>query len=170
MNKMSDAVVATLEAAARLLPSPGYINGDDYDQWYVEATPSLLVALAELARSQDAHELADRLDRLSHPLCMEPLDAVLTTNSMPKRWCFNPVKAAGTPCELHKPERAVDLGRCTWAGSDTERICRSTPNPGDDRCKEHAAFCRAIKTDGAVCNRHNCSVPKHRQAAVSAAH
>ncbi|MFB6572960.1 hypothetical protein [Streptomyces noursei] len=169
MKTMSDAVEAVLEAAARLAPSPGYINGDHYDEWYVEATPVLLVALAELARCRDDRELADKLNLLSGPLCMEPLDAVLPTNSMPKRWCFNPVATAGAPCELHKPERAADLGRCTWAGR-AERICRSTPNPGDDRCEEHAALCRAIKTNGAVCNQHNCSVPKHRRAAVSAAH
>lgn len=162
MTKPTDSIVATLEAAAKLLPYPGYVNGDTYSEWYIPATPALLRALAELARTQGSTDLADRLDRFSHPLCMEPLDAVLPTQDMPRKWCGNPVTAGDEPCAEHTPERAADLGRCTWTAAETARICRSAPAPGDDRCEVHAAYCRAVKGNGAVCNRRHCSVPKHR--------
>ncbi|MFK8851418.1 hypothetical protein [Streptomyces sp. Ac-502] len=168
MTDITDTVTAILESAARLLPTPGYVNGDDYSDWHIRASPRLLRALAELARDEGGHQLADRLDRFSHPLCMEPLDTILSIETMPVKWCVNPVELEGAPCELHTPEHASDLGRCTWAGPDAARICRNAPAPGDDRCAVHAAFCRVIRVDGAVCNRHRCSVPKHRRAPVSA--
>ncbi|MCZ1006536.1 hypothetical protein [Streptomyces lydicus] len=116
MSNNAAAVAATLEAAAGLRLTAGLVNGDHYDEWYVEARPSLLLALAELARSQGASQLADKLDRFSHPLCMEPLDAVLSPGDMPTKWCLEPVEAAGRPCGLRTPDHAVELGRCTWEG------------------------------------------------------
>ncbi|WP_128380446.1 hypothetical protein [Streptomyces cavernae] len=166
-DKITENTGPILEAAARLRPCPGYINGHDYQDWYIEATPDLLLALAQLARDRHRHELADRLERLSKPLCMEPLDPVLSYDALPKSWCGRTVKATGLPCELHIPERAADLGRCTWAGPGAQRICRSAPLEGDDRCTEHAARCRAVKGDGEVCDRPDCRVPKHRQAPAS---
>lgn len=166
MAKITDSVLRILEAAAELRPAPGYVNGDEYADWYIEATPRLLLALADPARAQDEPHLADRLDRLSHPLCMEPLDAVLPTEAMPEKWCFKPVKVTGAPCELHTPERAADLGRCTWTGSGASRICRRAPITGRDRCKRRAVFCRAVKADGAICGRAHCKVPKHQVASV----
>lgn len=162
----TENIVAILKAAARLRPSAGYVNGLDYQDWYTEATPDLLRALAQLARFRQEHELAGRLEQLSKPLCMEPLDAVLSYDAPPKTWCGRPVKSAGMPCELHTPERAGDLGRCTWSGPGAERICRSAPLEGDDRCERHAECCRAVKGDGKVCNRYHCRVPKHRQAST----
>lgn len=158
-----------LEAAARLRPSAGYVNGLDYGDWFIEAKPDLLLAVAQLARDLSRHELAGRLERLSKPMCMEPLDAVLSYDAPPQTWCGRTVKAEGLPCELHTPERAADLGRCTWAGPGDARICRSAPLEGHDRCRGHVACCRAVKGDGTVCNRRDCRVPKHRQAPGSEA-
>jgi hypothetical protein len=169
MTTMTDAVATTLEAAAKLSPVPGYINGDDYAEWYIPASPALLRALAQLALAHGSSELADRLADFSHPLCMEPLDTVLTPGTMPRQWCGTPVQKEGDPCDKHTPEHAAELGRCSWAGSPDGRICRDAPEPGDDRCEVHAAYCRAIKRDGKVCNRTDCSVPKHREASESAA-
>jgi hypothetical protein len=166
-DNTTESIAAILEAAARLRPSAGYVNGHDYQDWYTEATPNLLFALAQLARTRHEHELADRLEQLSKPLCMEPLDAVLSYDAHPDKWCGRPVKAKDMPCDLHIPERAADLGRCTWAGPGAKRICRSVPLEGDDRCEDHAAYCRAVKSDGTVCNRPHCRVPKHRQVSTS---
>ncbi|MDG9688296.1 hypothetical protein QC334_37170 [Streptomyces sp. DH18] len=166
--RTADAVATTLDAAARLSPSPGYINGDDYGEWYIEAGPELLRALSQLALAHGSDTLAARLERLSNPLCMEPLDDVLTPGTMPQRWCGTPVEKAGDPCAQHTPEHAAGLGRCAWAGLDQvwapRRICRDAPAAGDDRCPEHAEYCRAVKRDKKVCNRLNCTVPKHREA------
>ncbi|MBO8202672.1 hypothetical protein [Streptomyces smyrnaeus] len=169
MIDITDSVVRTLEAASRLRPTPGFVNGDEYAEWYVEASSQLLLALADLAQAQDEPQLARQLELFSHPLCMEPLDAVLPTEAMPKTWCFNPVKTADTPCALHTPERAADLGRCTWTGDGALRMCRTEPAPGDDRCKRHAEFCRAVKVDGAVCGRPRCRIPQHQMAPVPGA-
>lgn len=170
--RTADAVATTLDVAAKLSPTPGYINGDEYGQWYIEAVPELLRALSQLALAHGSDTLAARLERLSNPLCMEPLDAVLTPGAMPQRWCGTPVKKAGAPCGAHVPERAAELGRCTWAGSDTEwtvsarRICRDAPAAGDDRCPKHAAYCRVVKRDKKVCGRPDCTIPKHQEAAA----
>ncbi|MFD7973022.1 hypothetical protein [Streptomyces clavifer] len=86
MLKITDPVAATLEEAAQLCPYPAYANGNDYGDWYIEASPPLLLALVELARSQGSDSLTERLERLTHPLCMEPLDAVLPSRAMPERW------------------------------------------------------------------------------------
>ncbi|WP_328843023.1 hypothetical protein [Streptomyces sp. NBC_00258] len=166
-DKTTASIVTILEAAARLRPSAGYVNGHDYQDWYTKATPNLLLALAQLARIHHGHELAGRLEQLSKPLCMEPLDAVLSYDAHPQTWCGRPVKSKSLPCELHTPERAADIGRCTWADPGAKRICRSAPLKDDDRCENHATYCRAVKSDGTVCNRHHCRVPKHRQASTS---
>ncbi|MFD4754332.1 MULTISPECIES: hypothetical protein [unclassified Streptomyces] len=167
--------MTTLNAAAGLHPSPGYINGDEYSQWYIEAGPRLLRALSQLALANGSGELADRLENLSHPLCMEPLDDVLTPGTVPRQWCSTPVKEQGDPCAEHTPEHASKLGRCSWAGTGqvwesraVRRICRAPLVPGDDRCAAHAAYCKVIKRDKQVCNRTNCTVPKHRKASVTA--
>ncbi|MFC9429618.1 hypothetical protein [Streptomyces sp. NPDC056987] len=169
----SDAVATTLDAAAKLLPVPGYINGDMYGEWYIPASPALLRALAQLAVAQGADELAARLEDFSHPLCMEPLDDVLTPGTTPQQWCGTPVEKEGASCGKHTPERAAELGRCSWARSADEwvgpadrRICRGTPVPGDDRCAVHAAYCKAVKRNKKVCNRINCTVPQHREASA----
>ncbi|MEU9063619.1 hypothetical protein AB0D13_33350 [Streptomyces sp. NPDC048430] len=136
--------------------------------------PGLLRALAPLALAQGSDELAARLERLSNPLCMESLDAVLTPSTA-ERWCGIPVGKKGEPCGEHTPKLAAELGRCTWVGSDdgwagpaSQRICRGTPVSGGDRCEQHAACCRAVKRDRKVCNRVNCTVDKHREASVAA--
>lgn len=152
-EELTENIGAVLEAAARLQPYPSYVNGHNYEDWYIEASKDLLLALAQLARDWHRHELAGRLQRRSKPLCMEPLDPVLSYDAYPQAWCGRNVKAAGLPCELHIPEHAADLGRCTWAGPGAERICRNAPIDGADRCKEHSAHCRAVKGDGALCNR-----------------
>lgn len=170
--RTADAVATTLDAAAKLSPAPGYINGDDYGEWYIEAGPELLRALSQLALAQGSVELAARLETLCHPLCMEPLDDVLTPGTMPRQWCGTPVEKEGNPCEEHVPERAAELGRCTWADSDTEwtvsarRICRDAPVPDDDRCRRHTALCRAVQRNKKVCNRPSCTIPKHQEAAA----
>ncbi|MFB7935437.1 hypothetical protein ACFC4C_40750 [Streptomyces sp. NPDC056039] len=129
-DKIAESTGGVLEAAARLRPSAGYVNGLDYGDWFIEAKPDLLLAVAQLARDLSRHELAGRLERLSKPMCMEPLDAVLSYDAPPQTWCGRTVKAEGLPCELHTPERAADLGRCTWAGPGDARICRSAPPRG----------------------------------------
>ncbi|MFD7685600.1 hypothetical protein [Streptomyces sp. NPDC059781] len=166
-DKITGSITAVLEAATRLCPCPGFINGHHYDEWYIEATPDLLRALAQLSRACHEQESAEWLEQLSKPLCMEPLDAVLSYGAYPKTWCCRPVKAEGLPCELHVPERAADLGRCTYTDPGYTRICRTVPLEGGDRCENHAACCRAVKKDGSVCNRRACRVPRHRQASVS---
>jgi hypothetical protein len=165
-DTITGSMVAVFEAATRLRPCPGYINGHQYDEWYIEATPDLLRSLAELSRTCREGELAKWLERLSKPLCMEPLDPVLSCESIPKTWCLRPVEAGGMPCDLHIPERAADLGRCTYAGPEDTRICRIAPVEGGDRCKDHTAYCRAVKKDGEVCNRCSCYIPQHRQASA----
>ncbi|MFF3343257.1 hypothetical protein [Streptomyces flavidovirens] len=167
MSTDTHAVKAVLDASAQLTPHPGYINGDDYDDWYIPVTPALLRALAELARTGTDRDLADRLERYSHPLCMEPLDAVLPSGTIPKEWCGIPVQSPGDPCGLHVPQRAKDLRRCSWPGD--VRICRTSPTAGNDRCSTHAMYCRAVKTDGKICNRWDCKVPKHRHASPAGA-
>ncbi|MCQ9132851.1 hypothetical protein [Streptomyces hilarionis] len=163
-GEITGSIAAVFEAAARLRPWPGYINGHQYDEWYIEATPDLLHTLARLSRTSHERELASWLEQLSKPLCMEPLDPVLSYETLPKTWCFRPVQARDLPCELHRPERAADLGRCTYAGPEDPRICRIAPLVGGDRCEDHAECCRAVKKDGEVCNRRSCYVPQHRQA------
>ncbi|MFD7866035.1 hypothetical protein [Streptomyces sp. NPDC059783] len=168
---ISAAVATTLKAAAALSPAPGYINGDEYGEWYIEAGPDLLRALAQLALAHGSEELAARLERLSHPLCREPLDCVLMPDTMPRLWCGNPVEVEGSPCADHAPARAAELGRCTWVGTEGElrsspqRICRGTPVPGEDRCSAHTAYCRVVKRDLKVCNRINCTIPQHQKLA-----
>ncbi|PZT71795.1 MULTISPECIES: hypothetical protein [unclassified Streptomyces] len=163
-----DVITTVLNAAGDLAPTPSYINGDEYSQWYVEAEPALLRALAQLALAQGSDELAARLERLSHPLCMEPLDPVLMPGTMPQRWCGTPVQRDGVPCEAHVPERAAELGRCTYVNpageraAFTRRICRGAPVEGSDRCEVHAARCRAVKRDKKVCNRVKCTIPQHQ--------
>ncbi|EDY48698.1 hypothetical protein [Streptomyces clavuligerus] len=159
-------IAALLSAAAELRPTPGYINGHSYEEWYIEATPGLLRALAALAREQAAGEHAIVLDRLSGPLCMEPLDSELDHEKYPKRWCFSPVDQPGEPCPAHTQQHAANLGRCTHAESfpsaQTYRICREPLVPGTDRCERHTGLCRAVKLDGTVCGRPGCRVPKHQ--------
>ncbi|MFE9619640.1 hypothetical protein [Streptomyces sp. NPDC006384] len=162
-DEITGSMTAVFEAAAQLRPQPGFINGHQYDEWYVKATPDLLCALAHLSRTSHEHELASWLEQLSKPLCMEPLDPVLSYESFPKAWCLRPVQAQGLPCELHRPERAAGLGRCTYANPKNTRICRITPLEGGDRCKDHAEYCRAVKKDGEVCNQRRCYIPQHRQ-------
>lgn len=166
----SAAVATTLAAAAKLCPEPGYINGDDYGEWFIPASPALLRALAQLALAEGSQKLAARLENFCHPLCMEPLDEVLTPGTMPQQWCGAPVENSGDPCGEHISERAAVLGRCTWVSSDDgwagaagRRICRDAPVPADDRCEAHAACCRAVKRDKKVCNRVNCTIPKHQE-------
>lgn len=114
----SAAVATTLAAAAKLCPEPGYINGDDYGEWFIPASPALLRALAQLALAEGSQKLAARLENFCHPLCMEPLDEVLTPGTMPQQWCGAPVENSGDPCGEHISERAAVLGRCTWVSSD----------------------------------------------------
>ena len=133
------SVAAVFEAASQLRPRPGYVNGLDHDEWYVEATPDLLRALAQLSRAHYERELADWLGQLSEPLCMEPLDAVLSYDTCPKTWCCRSVQAAGLPCEPRVLARAADLGRCTYTHPGHTRICRTAPLEGSDRCEGHAA-------------------------------
>ncbi|MEV6810244.1 hypothetical protein [Streptomyces sp. NPDC051132] len=166
-DRTTGSLAAVFEAAARLRPWPGYINGHSYDEWYIEATPDLLGALVQLSRTCHEQELAMWLEQLSKPLCMEPLDPLLSYDTLPKSWCVRPVKAVGMPCDLHVPERAADLGRCTYVDTRDPRICRNTPLEGGDRCKGHAGYCRAIKKNGEVCSHPSCHVPQHRQTVAA---
>lgn len=61
------AVGAVLDAASAVGPTPGYVNGMDYADWFVEATLDLLRALADLAHDHEENELADSLRRFSGP-------------------------------------------------------------------------------------------------------
>lgn len=163
-SERDSALTALLSAAGALRPTPGYINGHDYSQWHVEASQDLLLALSDLAEAHGDDGLAARLHTLSGPLCMEPLDAELTYESLPKRWCGQPVDEDGDPCAAHTPKHAAALGRCTYTGDEYEelkRICREPLLPGGDRCPDHHGRCRVIKLNGKVCGRPDCRVPKH---------
>ncbi len=59
------------------------MNGTDYADWFVEATPDLLRALADLAHCQREPELADILYRFSGPMCLEPLYDDLSESCAP---------------------------------------------------------------------------------------
>jgi hypothetical protein len=131
-GKSTESIVAVLEAAARLRPCPGYINGHDYQEWYTEAKPDLLLALAELARTQNGRQLADRLEQLSKPLCMEPLDAVLSYDALSRpRVCLaNCTSLSGprTSGAAHGPARNGSVALCP---SRAMTDARSTPRTAD---------------------------------------
>lgn len=161
------AVEAVLDAAAALGPAPGYVNGTDYAEWSVEATPDLLRALADLAHHHKENELADNLRRFSGPMCLEPLYEDLSENRSPRRFCAEIVEREGEPCSEHSPENADALGRCVYP--DRTRLCREPRVAGRDRCADHLEVCLVVKRDGAVCGMRHCGVPKHKQVTAAAA-
>ncbi|MFE9636981.1 hypothetical protein [Streptomyces sp. NPDC006463] len=161
-----DGVIAEVLAAAReLVPMPGYVNGYDYSDWHMRASPSLMRGLAELARQQGDEELTEQLYRYSGPVCMEPLDPVLSVRKSPRLWCAASVERDGDPCADHTPKYAADLGRCVY--NSGTRICREALVPGADVCRDHEGLCPAVKADGEVCGRPNCRIPKHREAGLA---
>ncbi|WP_186779011.1 hypothetical protein [Streptomyces salinarius] len=94
------AVDAVLDEAARLQPAPGYMNGTDYADWFVEATPDLLRALADLAYCHQEPELADTLHRFSGPMCLEPLYDDLPESRAPHGFCVETVGREGNPGQV----------------------------------------------------------------------
>ncbi|MFB6635350.1 hypothetical protein ACFCWY_36210 [Streptomyces sp. NPDC056362] len=161
------AIEAILGAAAELRPTPGYINGTDYDDWFVEATPGLLRALADLAQLHKEGELADDLRRFSGPMCLEPLYDDPSDNSSPRSFCAAVVARKGEPCSEHSPANAAALGRCVY--TDRPRLCRGPRVQGKDRCAGHVELCLVIQLDGTVCGRRTCKVPKHKRMAEASA-
>ncbi|GHG28558.1 hypothetical protein GCM10018791_50970 [Streptomyces zaomyceticus] len=91
------AIEAILDAATELRPTPGYINGTDYADWSVEATPGLLRALADLAQHHEESELAEDLRRFSGPMCLEPLYDDPSKNRSPRSFCAEIVASEGGP-------------------------------------------------------------------------
>lgn len=161
MNE-SDVVDRVLNEAARLTLTPGYINGDTYDQWYVETSVGLLKALATLAVGRGQLALTERLERFAGPMCLEVTgDAV----------CVSIVGAEGMPCSEHAPENGPALGFCAYVSPHDEypRMCKHAPEKGTDRCAEHEAHCRIVKKNGEVCGNWNCPAPAHRKARQAAA-
>ncbi|MGW4688547.1 hypothetical protein ACWEPM_27135 [Streptomyces sp. NPDC004244] len=160
MNE-SDAVDCVLEEAAGLALTPGYINGDVYDQWYVEASAGLLKALAALAAARGQLALTERLERFAGPMCLEVIG---------NRLCTAIVDAEGMPCANHVPENGAAFGFCTYrAPHDVyPRICKRAPVTGGDRCAEHDPYCRIVKKNGEVCGNWNCPAPPHRRARQAA--
>lgn len=161
------AVEAVLDAATLLMPTPGYVNGTDYADWHVEATPKLLRALADLAHHHKEVELAEVLRRFSGPMCLEPLYDDLSEKRQPTGFCAAIVEREGEPCWEHSPENADALGRCIYP--DRARLCREPRVPDRDRCTRHLELCLVVKRDGTVCGRRRCSVPKHKQIATAEA-
>lgn len=155
------AVGAVLDAASALCPTPGYVNGTDYADWFVEATPDLLRALADLAHDHEENELGDNLRRFSGPMCLEPLYDDPSENRSPRRFCAEIVEREGEPCPEHSPENADALGRCVCP--DRARLCREPRVPGKDRCADHVEVCLVVKRDGTVCGMRRCGVPKHKR-------
>lgn len=161
------AIEAILDAATELRPSPGYINGTDYADWSVEATPDLLRALADLAQHHNEGELADDLRRFSGPMCLEPLYDDPSKNRSPRSFCAAIVASEGEPCPEHSPANADALGRCIYP--DRSRLCREPRVPGRDRCAGHVKLCLVAQLDGTVCGRRSCGVPKHKRIAAASA-
>ncbi|MFK0223880.1 hypothetical protein ACIQWN_37590 [Streptomyces vinaceus] len=162
MNE-SDAVACVLEEAARLSLTPGYINGDSYDEWYVEASDGLLKALAALAATRGQLALTERLERFTAPMCLEVIDNKL---------CTAIVAVEGMPCSNHVPQNGASFGFCTYPASPNDeypRMCKRTPRSGTDRCDDHEAYCRIVKKNGEVCGNWNCPAPPHRKARQAAA-
>ncbi|MEU4486632.1 hypothetical protein AB0H94_17395 [Streptomyces purpurascens] len=143
------------------------MNGTDYADWFVKATPDLLRALADLAHHHSENELADNLNKFSGPMCLEPLYDDLVANRSPRRFCAAIVGWEGEPCTDHSPENADALGRCIYP--DRGRLCRDPRLPGRDRCAHHFELCLVIKRDGRVCGMRQCGVPKHKQVTATAA-
>ncbi|MFI8515336.1 hypothetical protein ACIGHB_29830 [Streptomyces sp. NPDC085460] len=160
------AAERVLDAAESLRPVPGYVNGDDWEEWYVQATPALLRAMAELALHHQDEELAGRLVRFASPMCLEPEFENSSGKRVVVAFCAEAVAREDEPCPEHHPSNAEVLGYCVHVSGS--RLCRTPRAPGKNRCAEHAKWCLAVERDGAVCNRRNCQVPKHRELAREA--
>lgn len=161
------AIEAILDAATELRPTPGYINGTDYADWSVEATPGLLRALADLAQHHNEGELAKDLRRFSGPMCLEPLYDDPSKNRSPRSFCAAIVASEGEHCPVHSPANADALGRCIYP--DRGRLCREPRVLGRDRCARHVELCLVVQLDGSVCGRRSCWVPKHKRIAEASA-
>lgn len=149
--------------AVDLAPVPGYINGDDYGEWYVQASSSLLKALAALAVHRDCPELATRLKRYSGPMRLE----VFVDSETNLEVCTTAVAEHETPCPRHSPENGSAFGRCAYkdpAYLPHLRMCKRAPAEGSDRCAPHDALWRVVKENGEVCGNWNCCAPAHRKA------
>ncbi|MFJ6755803.1 hypothetical protein ACIQNK_12375 [Streptomyces sp. NPDC091273] len=158
-----DFIDRVLLEAASLTPTPGYINGDHYDEWYVEAPASLLKALAALAAHRKHPALASRLERYAGPMCFE----VLSSSETELRVCTGSVADEGMPCTDHVPENGSAFGRCNYADVGYRpypRMCKDAHVEGSDRCAAHDARCRVVKKNGEVCGHWNCHTPAHRKA------
>ncbi|MCX4862136.1 hypothetical protein [Streptomyces canus] len=143
------------------------MNGTEYADWFVKATPDLLRALADLAHHHNESELADNLTRFSGPMCLEPLYDDLAENRSPQKFCAAMVGCDGEPCSEHSPENADALGRCVYP--DRGRLCRERRLSGRDRCAHHIEVCLVVKRDGKLCGMRSCGVPKHKQVTAMAA-
>ncbi|WP_407842112.1 hypothetical protein ACE1OC_42940 (plasmid) [Streptomyces sp. DSM 116496] len=158
-----DVIDRVLLEAASLRPTPGYINGDDYGQWYVEAPTGLLEALAALAAHRKQPALSSRLERIAGPMCLEVVDDSETSF----RVCISTVADHERPCPAHAPENGPALGRCNYADVNRRpypRMCKDACVEGSDRCAGHDALCRVVKKNGEVCDNANCRTPAHRKA------
>ncbi|MFD9458791.1 hypothetical protein ACFWBC_37650 [Streptomyces sp. NPDC059985] len=158
----SDVIDRVLQEAADLTPTPGFVNGDTYSQWYVETSVGLLKALAGLAAARGQLALTERLERFAGPMCFE-----VTGDKV----CVAMVRAEGMPCSKHAPENGPTLGFCAYVAPHDEqpRMCKGAPKEGTDRCAEHEAHCRIVKKNGKVCGNWNCPSPAHRKARQAAA-
>ncbi|MGW7312724.1 hypothetical protein [Streptomyces sp. NPDC054865] len=65
--------------AARIRPWPGYINGDSYGEWYINAHTGLLKALAALATQRNQPALTSLLEQMAGHMCLEVLSDSETT-------------------------------------------------------------------------------------------
>ncbi|MFB7341250.1 hypothetical protein ACFCZ6_14430 [Streptomyces hydrogenans] len=160
------AAERVLDAASSLRPVAGYVNGDHWDEWYVEAKPKLLLALAELALHHQDEDLAERLVRYAGPMCLEPLFEDLPEKRRVTAFCAEAVKRKDDPCPEHHASNAETLGYCVYV--DGSRLCRTPRAPGKNRCPGHARRCLVVKLDGEVCDAPDCRVPKHRRLAEAA--
>ncbi|MFE9221692.1 hypothetical protein ACFYN3_35910 [Streptomyces lavendulae] len=157
-----DAVDRVLREAARLQPTPGFINGDEYGDWYIDAPAKLLKALSALAADRGQDDVAEWLTRMTGPMCLEALPRPGKKTQV----CVAAVTAKHMPCSEHAPENGPALGLCNYGVNYYDlypRLCKGEPVPNSDRCAEHDALCRVVKRNGEVCGNPRCSTPAHRK-------
>ncbi|MFB6517291.1 hypothetical protein [Streptomyces sp. NPDC056401] len=166
-NEAEDELIdRVLLEAASLVPTPGYINGDHYDEWYVEAPAGLLKALAALAAHRKHPALTSRLERFAGPMCLE----AFSSSETGLRVCTNPVADEGMPCPDHTPANGSAFGRCNYEKVSYDpypRMCKDACAEGSDRCAGHDALCRVVKKNGEVCGNANCRTPAHRKVGAA---
>jgi hypothetical protein len=145
-----------LDEACLVRYTPGYINGDDYSEWYADMGHGLPRVIGALAVKHGRHEeLVDRMEILSGPICAEML---MNNTSM----CAEAVPKWNDVCDKHHYRNAAEHGWCRSPSHKAPRACRDTPVSVLGRCKGHMRFCPVVKVNGELCDRYDCKVKAHQ--------